>query len=241
MKLYDKAGKIVNVYELTPNYNLIRDFKVKEIEKIPFEIRLLYATTNDKDLLKSETLLKVLDNDELNYSVKKFGIIRKFHKLGIYEGLNNKENFGEYIKTINYIQTILNNYYQGTYDRENLALVKGDNGGNLPLLIAGSYIYENQRTKKRTMPNLIHLSDSLYLLHLLLNEQYDLLSDSDIENILKLFNFDENPVKYNIDDMNSDITLMPLSRNENFKEFIIRKSNESQNVLQLVKQQVKGR
>lgn len=234
MKLYEQKGKVVNVFDLKPKHILIKNFKMAEIQKIPFEIRVLRATTNDKNVLKSDEEVKKINITDLNYSRSKFGIIKKYHKLGLHEEQSLKENFPQYIQCINYIQTILSNYYQGVYDKERIVVVKG-NGGNLPLLIAGDYVYESEHSKKRTNSNIIHLTEPLYLLHLILKEQYGLIPEKDLETILRLFEFVNKPVKYTIDELKSyDALNLALTENE-LENYILNKADESEALLRLVR------
>lgn len=234
MKLYESNGKTVNVYELNPKYDLIRNFKFDEMQKIPFDIRILKAITNDKDVLNVQEDMKKINIEELNYSLKNFGILHKYHRLSLHEELNNKEKFLQYIQRINYILTILNNYYQGVYDKEKIVIVNGNNG-ELPLLVAGNYIYENEHSKKRTNSNIIHLTESLYFFHLLLKEQYSLLEGANVEKILNLFNFNEKPLTYNIDDFKSFEELNFPETVDNFENYILNRANESEKLLHLVR------
>lgn len=238
MKLYEQDERIIKVYDLAPNYSLIKEFKRKEMETLPFDVRVLNASTNDKEVLVSKIAVKTISNDELNYSTRKFILHRKFHELSIHKGLIEKDDVSEYIRTVNYIQMTLNNYYEGIYDNDSLVKVNGTNEGFIHLLIAGNYVYQNEHSKVRSISNIIHLPESLYLLHLLLQERYDLLNSDDIKNQLQLFEFNQIPIReFNINDVNayeelaSEITFQI----DNFKEAMLKKVTESSDILRLVR------
>lgn len=196
MRLTERDGNVVTVHEFLPNHEKIKKYKMEQMSSFPLEIRVLNASTNSIDVLDVKGF-ETINIKNLRFSQGMFAFFRKYHDISIHKELRKKRDAYLYMKRLNYILRILDNYYYGMYDRESLVRVKDDTTDVFHLLTTGQYVYKNKHSNERNIPDVINLPDSLYILHLLFKEQYGLLCNVDVAEQLELFDYRESK-SYNI-------------------------------------------
>jgi len=198
MYLFDRSGDNIDIYTMDPIFKGIKEYKKQEMEKIPFEHRILRIETNAKDLpfnkkfpLQPNTHPIDIENSKLTYSNKKV-IGSEYHKLGVTPGAPSNLDF---------VEEKMKEYYFGNYNASQMVRVykfeenKKRLNFVLYLLLNNYYIKEKENSNVQYIENIINIPESLYLLELLSRGQYSLLDNKDITEQLKLFNISEGPVK----------------------------------------------
>ena len=198
MYLFDRSGDNIEIYSLEPKRMDIKNYRQQEMEKIPFEQRILRIETNTKDLPFNEDFTNNpfskpidIDHQKLTYNNKKT-IGTEYHKLGITRGTAN---------SIDYVEEKMKGYYFGNYDSSQMVRVfRYDEHQQrlnfiLYLLLNNYYHKERENSKIKYIENIINIPESLYLLELINRGQFSLLDNKDITEQLSLFKISNSPVK----------------------------------------------
>lgn len=236
LDLIEKEDNKFKIYRVIADKHKVSDFKMKEMGKIQFDLRVLKATTNDKDILKIDNDVEEFSFDDLNYKRGFFG--SKYHSISTHNALHSGDDVYHYERTIHYVNNILKGYYDGLYDDKCLAVVKGVEGCNY-YLVGDDYIYKKEHSKIRSISTIINLPESLYLLHLLLNKRVDLVKGKPIDEQMALFDFTGDPIKIFESEEIKDYDRLCMElygkKRESTYDLLIRKAEDCANVLQYVK------
>lgn len=216
MRIFKLEGKKVIVSNYSPNIEKLIEFKKKEIATIPQDERVLsaerdatpasnksYSIKREKDeLVCFENLLYKNSND-------------KYHLLECSK-LSEEEQtkiIAKYIKWRNYYgyepHAIETPYEElkPTYKKDRIDFATFiDNKSKQTLrnlryfLTSDNYAKQDNRFIER-MEGIININKALYLYHLLITEQYDMLIDKDIEEQLRLFDKQEVVCEFNMNEI----------------------------------------
>lgn len=196
MFLYDRNEKNIEVYSLSPNEKAIYDYKKKQMETVPEEKRVLYASGNIKVLETENDYVKF---DELNSNYDDFYDFSYFHSLDSYK-------MTEYEKA-RQVQ-LLERYYKQIYPNKVLhirpfsvdeakELMKNDLN---ELLLLEDYI-ENDYGRGYIMNNIINIPNSLYYLENFIAKKFDKINNNELNTILKLYDFEGSVATFDYDNL----------------------------------------
>lgn len=182
MQLFNINGDKIEVYGLFPKSEKIKLYKMQEMEKINDDERVMRARTNYHRPLESPELsvfLRYLNQDKDDNFGENF-----WHKFE-HSGKRRQE-------------MVLNNYYEGKFDKEssNLVRVIDDCTNQIIkylLLTNLRYHFYESGGEITTMPDIIEVPESLYLLHLIMQERFSLVTDKNIIEQLNCFDLTDNP------------------------------------------------
>lgn len=217
MFLYEKKDKTIDVFSLSQNSNVIRNYKIEQMKKIPPNERGLYT----EEIVSSFTT-------PVSISIKKniyTGIVPSSELIGENKSLN-------YNNDIKDVEDLLQWFYYERYNDRPVAKVEHLNKLKY-LLIASNYISMREVNGKKIMKieDIIEIPKSLYLLQLLQQENFIVIKDEDFSEQLNLFNFSYiNQIS--LDELekmdNCGIT-------ENAYSKTINKANNDEHILKLLK------
>ena len=234
MRLIEREGNIVREHELIPNHDKIRQYKIEQMATFPIETRVLNASTNAVDVLNVKGF-KIIDVKNLSFNKRSLGFFRKYHNITIHKELKQENDVLGYSRRFNYILKVLDSYYGGIYDNNSLIRVKDEDSDVLYLLTTGEYVYKSEYSKHRNIPDVINLPRSLFVLHMLLKEQYGLLGDLDISEQLDLFDYKKTK-EFSIESSKTDFQDPDYLMNYFFNSQITERCLASSKVLRLAKE-----
>jgi len=213
MRILEKNKDKINVYNYVPNYEKVVAYKKREIEKIPEQERVLIAETSafPFEINKSKLTNSIL---RLNYSTT-FETI--YHKFEISKLSNEecKNILNKYIYNFEYDEQMIPHLIEPNYEdvnsvcKEKIGKLKL-NFKDIEMLKTIKYFLAPKNYKHNyddgiaTMDEIINLPKTLFLFHLLINEQYkNIRKDYDISEQIELFSkepqliqsFDINKIK----------------------------------------------
>ena len=227
MYLYDINKDKIDVYEMSPWSDKIAEFKKNEMEKVPFEQRVLRASTNyEHELEKND---RPISYDKLQY--KTYGVWGGtfYHNVVSYQMSDyEKERQAQ----------LLNEYYTGHIDSSKIALIEKHNKEEdrdeivKYLLLTDTYHYDHG---EYVMNDIISIPKSLYLLNLLEQGKfynYD-IEHEDISRQLETFDISKNPVwSLSLKEL-SDIYQFELLPGQYYN--VVEKAEKTQKILQKIK------
>lgn len=206
MKLYEKSGDSINVYELKELKDKIFEYRRKEMEKMNKDEIVYKVLSNNK-----EELSLFLDSNK--YDGSKF--ITKdnrffMHKNGL--KLKNYNYAWENKVIIDGLLYEICSGYLGLFNKEKIVVSsEKDNSNQDKIFIPMTYDIKVNKKKKLfdgefycfELPNLVSVPESIQLLHMLLERDYFDLMDKDIDEQLALYEFVDKPVaKLDFDTIN---------------------------------------
>ena len=206
MYLYDNDGEFVCIYELVPKTDKIKEYKKREMEKIPEGARLwtsIASSIDDQIFLQK---VHQIPSSRLDFYIPYVSGVSS-HRLLLQECENGT----------------IDNYYNSYSSFGNpLKVKKGKTNKNIPdyfIVTENNYIKDNYNY---IMRNIIAIPESLYLLELLLGKRYDLIRDiNDVCEQLDLFEVKEiNRIKIQL---LHDMRDYGMISNENVEELVTRK------------------
>ena len=216
MFLYDKKDKTIDVFTLTHNPQEIRNYKIEQMKKIPVDERGLFT----EEIVPSFQSTPVLFKKNL-YSE----VIPCSELIGTNKSLNYNTDATD-------VADLLEWFYSEKYNDRPVARIS-----NLKklkyLLVASNCIDAREENDKVIMKieDIIEIPKSLYLLQLLQQEKFSIISGEDIYEQLDLFNFSY------VDNINLD-ELQKMDAcgiTENAYSRIINKANNDKHILKLLK------
>lgn len=183
MYLYNKNEEenLLEVYSLMPKENLIREFKIKEMEQIPENERVLKAVSNYRPVLQTFFGGPL---SCINYGNEQ-SIISRYHKLIEYKK-----------KELEKAREFLEAYYMQSENRKLLVVDEHTGNEKYFILFNGScYGWENRRLKpgRFKMDGIIQLPQSLYILENLYFGNGNVVNDYDISDLMEFFYFKDTP------------------------------------------------
>lgn len=180
MYLFNEKGKAIEIYEMTPQEELIAAYRKKELEEnIPLSERFYYASSiYSKHLLEDKDTFQM---NELNYQgtmpQKFFQISHTFQPQPFLTSDSGQ---------------IICGYINGAYD-SNKAIRVIDNDDKYFVLPKNDYYY-HMHVGEYWMTNIIQIPESLYLLHLLNQGNFSAVVSHDIDEQLGLYKVSPGPV-----------------------------------------------
>lgn len=188
MYLYKNQDGYLEIHKIKASRRL-KDYKEDEINKIPFEKRVMDIETNDYSS-KSENLENAIDVISYYKFVYDY-YDRDFHtsEYSRIDGINEYSSS----KEIENAKKVLNNYFHEKNSCGKVLEVNNSKDLMIKYLLLTEPFYSHC-SRDSYMRNIICLPRSLYLLELFLQERFDTLKDEEIMEILKLFD-DEGLVK----------------------------------------------
>lgn len=193
MYLYEKNKDKIDVYELKEIRDRLFDFRRKEMEKLGKHKILYRAFSNDAHTIYS--FLNGFSLDEINLITKqnKFFI----HKKGI-----KLENINYFYDNTITIDGLIYQICNGKFDVVNTIGMIHNNDLIKYFIFAEPYTKINNKNifkldgefYKYKLTNIVNIPESVYLLHLLLNEEFEKLVDKNIDDQLSLYEFSNKPI-----------------------------------------------
>lgn len=228
MYLYQRKNDDLEIIKIKATRRLC-DYKKEEMNKIPFEMRVMDVETND--FSKKSTNLEnaedsigyyrfVYDNYDSDFHTSEFSRIYRLDEFS-----NSNE--------IKCCKKILDEYYHQKKSSSKVLEVthSRDEYINYLLLTREHYTHSSRES---CMENIICLPKSLYLLELFLQEKFDLLTDEEIKEILKLFDMEGLVKKSSYEEL-KELRKFDIISKKEFKK-IERGIEKSEKVLRLINQ-----
>lgn len=185
MYLFNEKGKHIEAYEMVPQQALIRQYKKDEMEKIPENERVYFATTNSGTPLLQAGPFMMRDLNymgELNPNWS-----RATHSFRVQNFLYERND-----KTVK-------SYIKGAFDDKRIVEVIDEKNKASEYFVLSIGTYERQMySRELWMENIVHVPESLYWLHLLGQGQFAAVKDADIDAQLGLFVVGKKP-NYSLD------------------------------------------
>lgn len=226
MYLYQRKNNDLEIIKIKASKK-IGEYKETEMSKIPFEMRVMDIETNDFSK-KSDNL----ENAEDSISYYKFVYDHydsDFHT-SEYSRIYRLDKFSSSTEIKNCKKVLDKYYHQKKSNGKVLEVINSsDEYINYLLLTEPHYSHSSRES---LMENIICLPKSLYLLELFIQEKFDLLTNDDIAEILKLYEIEGLVKKSNFEELEELKKLNLISKNE-FKK-IERKIEKSEKVLSLI-------
>ncbi len=183
MYLYNDNKNKIDIYKFEPIEDMIMEYRVQEMTKLPREERIYKAVTNSTGFpLERNNLLNVdrLSIEEINYPEGRKKFNRFYHKIEKYT------NFNDY----GYYNTLTDYYTSGcTYGRL-IEVVYGDSIKNF-LLPSAHYL---RCRDEYQMESIINIPEKLKVLHYLETGNFDCIADSNIDEQASLFTLSNEPI-----------------------------------------------
>lgn len=171
MYLYDNDGEFVCIYELIAKEDKIREYKRKEMEKVPEDNRIWTSVASSIDDRVFITKLDMIPSSKLEFYIP------------YVSGVSSHELLPQ-----NSDKNVIDEYYNSCSSFGRVLKVKKGRTNNLPeyfIVTKDNYIKDND---SHIMKDIIGVPESLYLLELLLSKRYDLIKDiTDVAEQLDLF------------------------------------------------------
>ena len=196
MYLYEKDKNIVNVFELKEKRDKLFEFKRKEMEKNRKQDVVYSVFSNNYNELRSFVGASEYDLDKF---IKKYNTFFK-HRTG----LKLSENL-YFIENRNNIAGLLYQLYCGDYDFYGYDVKKlyeeDRNNVKKYFLQTTSEIKQhipekfNAESFTYELPNILSISESIYLLRLLIQQKFGSVVDKNIDEQLSLYDFNDKPIK----------------------------------------------
>ncbi len=261
MYLLEKTEKSYNVYEFSPIKEKVREYKEKEMQKIPQEYRVLTVITNNRyemEYIYDYSYLKFIYSNKTN----------EFSYHDIAPSTDKESN-----------EEILNDYYNDVDNQEFSYTIKGTNNNDIFLVTTGEYYEEsfnipcykvfkhiledgidkyksninineyykyykkhkNKTVTLKEMDGIINIPESLYDYHRFidfLNGTISSMNKKEIESLLPLFKMSKEIVKkFDIEEvqkLDKDIKKY-MGLNNHICEKLEEKCHHSEKILSLVK------
>ncbi len=226
MYLYQMKDENVEIYKIISTRRLC-SYKEAEMDKIPFEMRVMDVITNDFSRGRDN-----LENAEDSISYFKF----------VYNYVDRDFNTCDYSKVyrineyssskeIKEAKRIVSDY---SSQKKSVGKVLEVNSSkdeyiNYLLLTRSCYTHHGRESY---MSDIICLPKSLYLLELFLQQRFDLLTDEDISEILKLYDIEGLVKKISLEEL-QDLRKYNIISKKEFKK-IENKIGKSEKVLRLI-------
>ena len=180
MFLYDRTDDIIDVYSMIPNIKKIVKYRKIEADKFS-DFKFLRAVMRGYALLANMNNNDILDESQLNYNPY---INEEFHELKPQLMLAKEK------------QIILHNFYNGSFDYCKIIRVQNKEENTEKYLLITKNNYKSYGTKDiREMRNIISIPESLYLLQMLLQGNFNIVKYKNIHNQLKQFDISTKPVQ----------------------------------------------
>ena len=196
MYLYEKDKNIVNVYELKEKRDKLFEFKRKEMEKNK-KIETVYSVFSNSD--EDIRMFRDIREYDINKFIKKYNTLFK-HK----NGLKLSENH-YFLENRNNIDGLLYQLYCGDYDFYGYDVKKlfdkDKNDVKKYFLQTTSEIkchkpeHFNGESYQFELPNILSIPESIYLLRLLIQQEFGKLVDKNIDEQLSLYDFNAIPIQ----------------------------------------------
>lgn len=172
MFLYDMKEKTLNIYKLTSDIQAMKDYRLKEMSKIPEEERIFIAEGFLASLLPPVFEFKLDDPDSI---IPMETVNAKFlHKLKVENPIKGSS------------MITLASYISG--ELSNKPVVKVEENGKLRYFLISADKYEkDEHYQGKVMKGIIEIPESLYLLQLLEQEKFTLIGKKNIKKQLSLF------------------------------------------------------
>lgn len=247
MKLFEEIGDKIIVTEYFSESKKVKEFKKKEIEKIPEDERVLSDETNTNLCIK--TGRNEVDFRDLLYMER-----NNYHKIVCSKMSKEmkKEIISSYINSAGsllYEPYIIKNPYEkdtvtdvvksridysnliNDKDRETLRKLKY-------FLTSGSYKVINNNIA--CMDGIINATESMYLYQLLVRNQLDKINNQEIEEVIKLFFAYKKVCEFDIreilkNEMNLKSAGIISNNTETYYDKLMAKVKESEPILKLIK------
>ncbi len=205
MYLFDKKGKTIEVFTLNPNNEKIEEFKRREMDRIPDNKRVLYATTNNDRVLetKRDYIPRCLSyaHNYLSDSQSRLNHINLFHKL--LPSTDEEENS----------KTLEEYYTSKLTSNSNPLTIWNPFDKDIQFLLLTNPKYTKRKYRYIfDMKGIINITSNLYNLEKLTNEginYFDKISEKELAQIISLYNFKKDPI--------SEINLEEINKMENFE------------------------
>ena len=165
MLLYENKKNSINVYSFDCNPGNIMQFKKDQLELIPEDERLFFG-------IPIENATHLENNDRMFVPCEN-GVIRKFC---LTKNKQNQDNRNTHLNL--YFYSVGNNYRGIISDY---------------LKITKYYLINNSKrlAQNKGIGSVLQVPESLYNLQLILNEEFNLLTTDDLDNLLELFTFEK--------------------------------------------------
>jgi len=196
MYLYEKDKNLILVYELKERRDKLFNFKRKEMEKNGKDGLVCSILSNDINEIK--TFIDIPYFETSDFITKTHSIFK--HK----KGLKLLEN-NYFISNRNNIDGLLYQLYCGDYDlygyRVKKIYDKLPNKVEKYLLQTTSDLKHhklerfNGESYRFELPNILSIPESIYLLKLLIEEEFYDIHDKNIDEQLSLYDFNDEPIK----------------------------------------------
>lgn len=186
MYLYNANENKIDVFKFEPIEDMIKEYRVQEMRKIPEDERVFRAITNSVAVpLDSKNLLsgQTVTNEEINYKTKTIRYGGFFHEIEKYP---DSSHYGYY--------SILEHYYSTGCLYGRLIRVINNNETNYYLLTHDHYTMYHKIKDGREMESIINIPEKLRVLYYLENGLYDYVKDLNIEEQAALFTLSKEPI-----------------------------------------------
>lgn len=226
MYLYQMKDENVEIYKIVSTRRLC-SYKESEMDKIPFEMRVMDVVTNDfseggDNLENAEGSIRY-SKFVYNYVDRDFNSCdySKFYRIDKYS--NSKE--------IKEAQKVVSDYSSQKKSMGKVLEVKSSKDEYIKYLLLTKACYTHHG-RESYMRDIICLPKSLYLLELFLQQKFDLLADEDIFEILKLYDIEGLVKKISFEELQELRKYNLISKKELQK--IENKIGKSEKVLKLI-------
>ncbi|MBO5096023.1 MAG: hypothetical protein J6B98_04035 [Bacilli bacterium] len=223
MFLYDKKENSIDVYSFNGNTEAMIAYRQKEMLQIPEKDRVVVAESYSYDMGEAPLFEQYAEHFDTKIIPMEYANLKKdcFRYHFLVSNITSKRN-----KNI-----LLDSYYSGQLSDRNVARIQDINKLRYFLLSKVIYDAEIYDNRKKILKDIIELPESLYLLQMLEQGKFSLLTDKDITEQLDLFSL------AHIDEISFEelrkMDACGISRNT-FEE-IIAKSENDEYVLKLIK------
>lgn len=186
MYLYQENKNKIDIYKFDPIEDMIKEYRLQEMAKIPKDERVFRAITNSsaapldiQNLSEGQTI----NFEEINYKTKKVLYGGFFHSIEKYPNVNY---YGYY--------RILEQYYNSGCLYGRLIRVINNNVISYYLLTRDHYTMYHKLKNGRKMESIINIPEKLRILYYLENGLCEPLQDLDFEEQASLFTLSEEPI-----------------------------------------------
>lgn len=186
MYLYQENKNKIDIYKFDPIDDMIKEYRILEMAKIPKDERVFRAITNSNALpLDIQNLSggQTISFEEIDYKTKKVLYGGFFHSIEKYPNVNY---YGCY--------RILEQYYNTGYLYGRLIRVINNNVTRYYLLTQDHYEFYYRIKNGKKMESIINVPENLRILYYLENGLCEPLQDLDFEEQASLFTLSKEPI-----------------------------------------------
>lgn len=223
MFLYDKKENSIDVYTFNGNSEAMIEYRQNQMLQIPERQRVVVAESYSYDMGEAPLFEQYAEHFDTKIIPMEYANLKKdcFRYHFLVPNITSKRN-----KNI-----LLDSYYSGQLSDKTVARIQDINKLRYFLLSKVVYDAEIYDNRKKILKDIIELPESLYLLQMLEQGKFSLLTDKDITEQLDLFSLEHI----------NEISFEELRRMEacglsnNTFEEILTKSENDASVLKLIK------